>query len=156
MHNQGGFSLLEVLVAGLVSALGLAGTAAMLAFSLAQTSAARDRTTAGMLAGEMAEIIRLAPSGRQAFVADQPQVTCQPGDNCAAGDFAATEALNWRRQVAAQLSGGRGIVCLDTTPHDGDAARPGCEGVGPMVIKVFWIDAGRNQTGRRLVRVAPP
>lgn len=55
---------------------------------------------------------------------------------------ALTLAINWRAQVAATLPGGTGVICLDSTPDDGDSqATPGCDGVGVLyVVKVWWVD----------------
>jgi hypothetical protein len=118
------------MIAGLVSALGLAGTAALLLISMAQTSAARDRTIAEGLATNLSESIQLSP-----------------------GDWD-TEYDGWRDQVAQSLPGGAGLACRDATPGDGTPGNPACDKTGPLVIKLFWDDLA-NQSDMRHVLVVP-
>ena len=143
-HRQQGFSLLEVMIAGLVSALGLAGTAALLLFSLAQTSAARDRTVAARMTADLAEIMLIAPAAWQD--ASHPS-------ELGAG-FASHELAAWQLRINATLPGGQGLVCRDGTPFDGSPALPACDDAGAWVVKVFWKRSD-NGLWRRSVLAVP-
>jgi len=144
MWANRGFSLLEVMVAGVVTALGLSGVAALLLAGTAGTSAAHLDTRAAMLARHLSATIALSPAAATAFLADPPPVTtdCAQDNPCTAEQFAAYNLRQWRLAVAEQLPDGRGLVCRDATPDDGSWAEPACDGVGPLAVKVFWREPG--------------
>lgn len=157
MRRQAGFSLLEVMIAGVVTALGLAGTAALLTFSLAQTSAARDVTIAGQLARQLSETIRLTPAAEDSYfgppAASPP--ACEGAANCTPAEFAAASLARWAARVTRTLPGGSGLACRDATPEDGTAAAPACDGAGPLVVKLFWTDPGADSLPRRFALQVP-
>ena len=65
----------------------------------------------------------------------------------------------WQQDVAAMLPEGKGFLCLDATPNDGDATETGCDGAGERVVKVFWTEpatGGRaGEEARSIVAVLP-
>lgn len=152
--HQLGFSLLEVMIAGVVTVLGLGGTAALLVISLAQTSSARDRAIAGSLAGEAGALVRLVESA-DSFLAPPPASypSCTNGAACTPAQFAAAAHGRWHERVRARLPGGAGVVCRDSTPADGQAGEPACDGAPPLVAKLFWRDL--HDGPQRLHRVIP-
>ena len=156
MHRQAGFSLLEVMIAGVVTALGLAGTAALLLTSLAQTSAAQDRTMAGMLARHGADLLRLSatPAAVTAPTGPAPESCVSPGA-CSPAGFAAHNRRHWDRLVALHLPEGHGLICNDASPRDGSLDAPACDGSGPLVIKLFWTDTGATPPAQRLTLAVP-
>lgn len=145
MHRQGGFSLLEVMVAGVVASLGLSGLAALLIASVSGTAQAEHRTVAQLLAGQLAEFILLSETADEVWLNGPPvsAPACGPGSNCTALQFAARNYLDWQLRAGLDLPGGSGLTCRDGSPQDGSAALPACDGAGPWVVKVFWqaVDA---------------
>lgn len=143
MRNQSGFSLLETMVAGLVTASGLSGIAALLVFSLAETSQARDRANARLLASNLYESLR--PSNIANVSAAQSL------------DLPAFEARiveEWKTRVSDRLPGGAGVLCRDSTPEDGEPGAPACDGAGASCIKVFWLDQRYQRPSLRHVLAA--
>ena len=73
--------------------------------------------------------------------------------SCRAGrlhapQLAADDLFDWQAQLTAALPQGTAAVCIDSTPDDGTAGAPACDGVGgAYAVKEFW-------TGNRLA--APP
>ena len=55
--------------------------------------------------------------------------------------MAQADFAEWRTQVAAALPAGSGVVCLDSTPDDGDSADAQCDNLGTtLVVKIFWTE----------------
>lgn len=87
-----GFTLIEVLVAVLVLAIGLLGLASLQLQGLRETHAALLQTQAGVLATDMAERLQ-------------------------AGPLDATDLQDWKTQLARRLPAGDGGVTSDTTAN---------------------------------------
>jgi type IV pilus assembly protein PilV len=140
MHQHKGFSLIEVMAAGVVASLGLSGVAALLITSVSSTSEAEHRTVAQLLASQLAELVLLNPQADTVWLAPAPGSApgCGAGSNCSAEQFAARNYLDWQLQLALVLPQGTGLVCRDSQPQDGDAGSAACDGVGTRVIKLFW------------------
>jgi type IV pilus assembly protein PilV len=160
MRTQSGFSLLEVLVAGAILAVGLAGIAALLLRSIAATQWAESRTTASFLADSLAAWMRVSPDQEATFAGTPPAPEgprCMAPGSCPPGQFARDALAWWQADVAASLPGGSGLVCRDGTPRDGTAGSPQCDGAGMLVIKIFWQERlrGPDTAGRHAVLVAP-
>ena len=52
--------------------------------------------------------------------------------------MATADFARWRTALANALPGGSGVICLDSSPGDGTAAAPACDGPGgQLAIKVF-------------------
>ena len=64
MAVPAGFSLLEVMIAAAIVAVGLAGVSALSLRSVIDTTGARDQTIAALAAAELDALIRMAPAGR--------------------------------------------------------------------------------------------
>lgn len=145
LNVERGFSLIEVMVAGAVTATGLAGVTALLMSSVINTSVAEQRTIAALQARQLADMMALTPQAMLTYLADPPAITADcAAATCDVVQFAEYNQRIWRIAVATYLPGGRGLVCRDATPDDGTLAEPGCDGTGPMVIKLFWND-GRDE-----------
>ena len=100
MRYQGGFSLLEVMIAATVLSIGFSGLSLLSLQGIAATMAARQQSEAVLLASELDTLMRLAPGGFEQWQGE------------------------WRQRVAAALPQGTAVVCRDITPDDGDAAAP--------------------------------
>jgi len=73
---------------------------------------------------------------------------------CTAEELARFEVRRWRDALAGSLPQGQGIVCIDSTPDDGDPSNWLCDGTGEVVaIKIGWLEqaaAGAEQGGTLL------
>ncbi|MBT8061975.1 MAG: prepilin-type N-terminal cleavage/methylation domain-containing protein [Gammaproteobacteria bacterium] len=156
IRQQQGFSLLEVLLAAAVMGSGLAGLAALLLAAVGGTLETSQRGQALLLAGSMAAVMQVTPAGVASFISPAAGAECAVGERCEPGRFASAAVRDWRSQVANRLPGGRGLVCLDSTPWDGSASEPSCDGAEPVVVKVFWSGPPASQAAdQRVVQVLP-
>ena len=152
--RRGGFSLIEVLVSILVLSFGMLGVASLLATSLSGSHTSSLRTQAIVLADDLADRMR---ANRTTAIAAAPNTYegIAPAENrcravhyahrhaapvaCTPQELAADDLFDWLAQVAALLPAGTAVVCIDSTPDDGTAGAPACDGVGgAYAIKEFW------------------
>lgn len=151
----GGYILIEALITILIFAIGLLGVVGLQAVALSSSSLSTMRSEATVLATDMADRMRAnraaadgtvgagydeaAPadnSCRSIYAAD---VEGTPGA-CTPEELAADDMFDWLDQVEQSLPAGEGVVCIDSTPDDGDdAATPECDGTGnAYAIKIWW------------------
>jgi type IV pilus assembly protein PilV len=152
--RRGGFSLVEVLVSILVLSFGMLGVASLLATSLSGSHTSSMRTQAIVLADDLADRMR---ANRTTAVSPGPNnyEGIAPAENrcravhyghrhaapvaCTPQELAADDLFDWLAQVAAVLPAGSAAVCIDSTPDDGTAGAPACDGIGgAYAIKEFW------------------
>lgn len=112
-----GFSLVEVLVALILLAIGLLGTATLLLESLSSNRVALERSRAVTLASDMLERIRANREAAGAYDTrnrdDVPTLdpTCEQADaGCRAEVMASHDLRDWLDAVEAQLPGAVGTV----------------------------------------------
>ena len=139
MSRQRGFSMIEVLVAIVISAVALLALAGVNAASLRYTKMSQYRATATQLANDMGERLRankgspavgaLAATGffagdydyttdfaGQGTRADLPAELCDTAaSNCTAADIAALDLAQWRRLVRDQLPQGSVFLLRQAT-----------------------------------------
>lgn len=128
--RQNGFSLIELLIAILILAVGLLGVAAMQTYSVKATSNSNLRGIALYLANNMADRIR---ANRQGFedgdydsMAGAAQVAaCLTAAGCSPQEMANNDKWEWQQTVQTTLPGGG--VALGTA-------------AGVHSITVTWID----------------
>jgi type IV pilus assembly protein PilV len=161
-HNQG-FALIEILVALVIFAIGLLGTASLQLASLRSSQSTTQAVTATQLARDYAEIVQMLPSasisaseGSSAFSAVDTSTSgtstvtdCKgSGASCTNSQLAAYMLNEWKARVMTELPGGRAKVCRDSAPKDASGAGEGlyhwtCDNQGDMLmIKLGW--AARN------------
>lgn len=152
-----GFTLIEVLIAVLVLAIGLLALAGVQTISLRSNHVADLRSQATQLAYDLIDRIRANRAGFQAGYYDNPTAT----DNncvwngttpsfCTTQQMAQHDLWEWNATVARELPQGVGVVCQDSTPDDGgDADGNGsvatgemaCDGTGGRnVVKLWWAE----------------
>jgi type IV pilus assembly protein PilV len=147
--KQTGMSLVEVMVATLVLALGMAGVAALMVANVTSTNSAQLYSQANIRADQMADIMRANLIAYEAavFTADPgaSTVDCVTGTTCTMTEQAQYDYAQWRALVAQELPAGQGFICTDSTPDDGQPGTPACDGTGHNVIKVFWRDTKHTE-----------
>ena len=140
---QGGYVLLEALIAVVVAAVGFVGAARMQTFGLAMNNSTQVRQKATLLGYQMADRIRANQSGVTPHAYDNAAAAdagCL-ATSCSPAQLAGADMTQWQADIAAQLPGGSGVVCLDSTPDDGSAAAPQCDGLGNVIaVKLWWVD----------------
>ena len=129
-----GATLIEALVALAILSFGLAGIAATQFRSLAYLRETSHESRALFHAADMAE--RLQGRG---------------------GGPDAAELARWQAEFADALPAGKAEVCIDSTPGDGAASAPACDGAGDfLAIKLWWDEDQDGEPERRQVTVLRP
>lgn len=121
-RRESGFSIIEVLVALIVLAIGLLGLAALQAQGLRFNHDAFVRTQATHLAYDVVDRMRVNRTNLAAYTAVDTGGACDP--------LIATPAMDlncWYRGLAASLPGGSGLITTNATANFFD-------------ITVRWID----------------
>ena len=145
-QQQGGFTLVEVLVSSLVLGIGLVGVAGLQALSLKNNQSAFMRSQATAMAYDLADRMRSnVPGANGGFYrpADAARnAACVTTTGCTPAQIAQHDLAEWNEAVADYLPLGEGFVCVDSTPDDGtSAANPECDGAGTEYsIKIWWDD----------------
>ncbi|BCX81035.1 type IV pilus assembly protein PilV [Methylomarinovum caldicuralii] len=171
-----GFTLIEILVAVLVLAIGLLGLAKLQTFGLHSSHGANLRTQATLLAYDMTDRMRANRAGFQGGFYNNPT----PADHncvwdghapsvCTPQQMAEHDVWEWNTAVGQGLPQGVGVVCLDATPDDGDDTNGdgtvdtreyACDNNGSLyVVKLWWVDefdSAGNPVIKRFVTVFQP
>lgn len=153
-----GFTLIEVLVAAVVLAIGLLGLAGLQPAISRNNHTAYLRSQATHLASAMADRMRANMQGvlgesyhnksQTTDDCDDESDDDSAGKICGAAEMAGYDLADWNTALASQLPDGKGIVCRDGTPDDGTAASPACDGAGAVyVIKVWWNEKVPGYSG---------
>ena len=134
MKTNTGFTLIEVLIAMLVLAVGLLGLAGLQATSLRNNQSAYNRSQATQLAYDIADRMRANVAGIATYTAIKPisaagaQAHClavSTPPTCTTADMAENDLFEWNRAVRTTLPLGKGAI--------GEAA-------GVFTITVSWDD----------------
>lgn len=112
--KQSGFTLLEVLVAVLVLAIGLLGLAGLMASSVRNNHSAYQRTQATWLAYDIVDRMRV---NRDLALANGYDTTIGSPATCTAnptlsGSMAAQDLAGWKNLLACALPAGDGSVAI--------------------------------------------
>jgi type IV pilus assembly protein PilV len=154
--SQSGFSLIEVLVAMLVMAIGAGGLAILLLSSVQGTVQAQDRSHATIQAANLAQLIYANPSSLGHFLyAESGSRTCDEEIPCS-GDWAGEQLQSWQLALEQQVAHSRGVLCRDSSPMDGSLLDPACDGSGDAVIKIVWQAPSHPGSGVENQRIILP
>lgn len=159
-----GFTLLEVLLAAVLLALGILGGVALQMAALRTRHQSALLSQATQLAAGLAEQMRANPAQIPTYLTLNYDALAEPvpsppaslchGPPCAAEGWALAEMYDAKLQVLRQLPAGRVLVCRDAGLWSGGKLRWACSGgVGaPLVVKVGW--RGKNPDGTPQLDVA--
>ncbi len=174
LNSQKGFTLIEVLVAALVLALGLLGLAGLQSNGLQHNHSAYLRTVATQMAYDLSDRMRANLAGFQNGDYNDPTAadhSCSwdgsSVSGCTAKQKAEHDVWEWRQLLSKNLPAGAGVVCLDSTPPDGgdnnangqvESTEYGCDNLpGSLyVIKVWWQDERDNNDFKQFILTFNP
>lgn len=161
IHLNGGFTMIEVLVAMVVLSVGLLSLAGLQVISLRTSHSSYLRTQATIQSYDIMDRMRVNTVGvnkgneeggydkpTQAESAGTENTACETTAGCEITAVAPHDLFRWNKAIADVLPDGVGIVCIDSTPEDGDdPADPACDGEGSAnpataiyAVKIWWVD----------------
>ena len=163
--REAGFSLIELTVATAIYSMGLGSLSLMMMLAVQGTTDAGYEAVATGQAASLAELILMNPAAVGHYIDDVGGAArnCEGGIVCTPEEMAAWHLQAWRDDLASLLPGGSGLVCLDSSPEDGEPDDAACDNAGGPVIKVLWdipdsdSDAGPEPgRGRQVARLPVP
>jgi type IV pilus assembly protein PilV len=146
---QQGVTLLEVLIAIVVLSFGLLGMLGMLINGLKMTSSSHYRTIAAQQLTAMADMINANPYLIATYANTTPMTpnvsTACFTASCSTAQLPPTDYGLWRANLAALLPNGTGILCLDSTPGDGNSGTltTSCTNTDRPTVKICWNENAR-------------
>lgn len=163
-HGAGntGFTLIEVLIAVVIVAIGLLSLPALQLVTLKSADGSRHRAAAIALTQDMSDRLRANTAGSVLGVtvgkgynrprtgrADEAYSTPKDGcrtTGCPPQDMALDDLASWQTRISRVLPGGIGVVCIDSGTlglpiFNGTTLTPRCDGLGgTYAIKILWLD----------------
>lgn len=110
LQSQRGGGLIEVMVAALVTAVGILGYAGMQIQTLGEAGNAQHRMQAVALAGDLISRMRVNPAARTAYLEADYAVAAEAdclASTCSVEQLAAADIYAVQQQMAGRLPGGR-------------------------------------------------
>ncbi|XSG85096.1 MAG: type IV pilus modification protein PilV [Methylohalobius sp. ZOD2] len=176
MRREAGFTLIEILIAVLVLAIGLLGLAGLQTTGLHSNHSANLRTQATLLAYDMIDRIRANHDGYEGTFYNNPTPTDRScvwdgstPSACTPQQMAEHDIWEWQAAMAQALPQATGVVCLDSSPDDGgdansngtvEASEYACDNSGNRyAVKLWWVDEyddSGNPVIKRFVTVFQP
>lgn len=141
-----GFTLVEVLVAIVILAVGVLGVVNLQLLGIFANRAGDQRAQATFIANGILDRVRVNRAAALAGEYDLTEVAATPTDpgclgaaaSCTPAETAASDLAWWRGAIDAQLSAGRGAIQVD------DPAGP----APTVTIVVSWVHAGAADAAR--------
>jgi len=139
MRHQLGFTLIEVMVAFMVMAIGLLGVMGLQNTAIRNNANSATQMQAVILAKEMADLVRANPAAIAAGraynnVAGANITDCATSTTCTTAQMAQYDKWLWDARVEESIgAGAKGVVCVDASPD--------CSNTGDRwVVKLWWTD----------------
>ncbi|WP_394752089.1 type IV pilus modification protein PilV [Crenothrix sp.] len=132
MNNNTGFTLIEVLIAMMILAVGLLGLAALQASSLRNNQSAYYRSQATQLAYDIADRMRVNVASAATYtVADSANVhdSCLAIEGCTPAEMAEHDLYEWNTAIQSILPSGTGTITGATVA-----------GVSTYKVDINWDD----------------
>jgi len=163
--KERGMTLIEVLLAIVIFAIGLLGVAALQVAGLRYTKGSQNRSLAIIQAENITERMRANP----AAVADGKYVTPDVSETlpdcltteCTPAQMAEYDLATWLSDTRQALGAKRydgalntdsnvnATVCIDSTPEDGTNGTWACDGNGNIyAIKIEWLERTTSREGK--------
>jgi len=116
MNKNTGFTLIEVLIAMLVLAVGLLGLAGLQATSLKNNQSAYNRSQATQLAYDLADRMRANVAGKTTYTTGTATATaaCLTTAGCTKEAMAENDLKEWNDAISATLPSGAGTITVTT------------------------------------------
>ncbi len=132
-----GFTLVEVLVALVVMAVGLLGIAGLYVEGLRAGRTSIYRSAAVSLASDMADRIRANPAGNYAGAGPGADNACVNGGACNPNQLAQDDWFHWTRDLGRRLPSGASatVVVQNLAPAP----------LTQFVIRVSWPEIGQEE-----------
>ncbi len=147
---QAGTTLIEILAAVVIFAVCLVGMAALSLTALRSTADGHYVSQATLLADELADAMRSNLAGYEggnfATTPGASGANCAPGSTCTALEQVQFDASRWMARVGNVLPAGTALICMDSTPDDGQPGEPACDGNGLNTLKIFWLDNSAEES----------
>lgn len=164
-RRECGFTLLEILIAIVIFSIGLLGIAGLQVKGMRFTQGSQLRAIATAQAENMADRMRANGAGMDTGLynirgampvtstADCSNATCTPAQlatyDLVTWNVATTDATKPKASNADTLPGGAGMVCIDSTPDDGNPAAWACDYLGSVyAIKIAWTERAVDRRDR--------
>jgi type IV pilus assembly protein PilV len=137
--TESGFTMVEVLVALVVLAIGLLGIAALYLNSLQSGRTAIYRTEAINLAADLADRIRMNRTAQANYAVvyagtKAPVAACATTGGCTDAELATTDLADWKRDIANRLPEGEGQVAY--------TAPTGVDEPATYTVSIRWSEVG--------------
>ena len=169
---QHGVTMIEVLIAIVVLSFGMLGLLGLLTNGLKMTSSSQYRTIAAQQLTSIADMINANPEIVAKYAPPSGTVNSNHCFNAACTTTVSTNTVTtgsppvtttstsitsalpatdydlWQSELRTKLppfpaTANLGIVCLDSTPADGDSSNFACDGSGRLTVKICWNEQGR-------------
>jgi type IV pilus assembly protein PilV len=156
--SQRGYGLFESMVSILVVSIGFLGLANVQVNGLASSNSSLLRSQAVYLTYQMADRLRANLPGVQAGAYNGLSgAGSDPGcvtSGCTSAQMAQNDYREWSEEISRLLPGGSAVVCVDSTPDDGEPGDPQCDGTGNVFsIKIWWTE--KNEESRFITTFRP-
>ncbi|MGR8920020.1 MAG: type IV pilus modification protein PilV [Gammaproteobacteria bacterium] len=153
-----GMTLIEVLIAIVIFAIGLLGIAALQVAGLRYTAGSQSRSVAALQAESMIDRMR----GNAIAVADgnyTSPIAAQTVDcganECTPAELAAYDFNQWLIETRQALGANgvdntvNAVICIDSTPEDGQNGAWACDNTGNIfAIKLEWLERQVERAGK--------
>jgi type IV pilus assembly protein PilV len=150
----GGFTMVEMLVALVVLAVGMLGVASLFAVTLQSSGSAISRMQAVNLASDIADRIRANRKAGAAYEGMGANNNCAGKAlgtvKCTADQMAANDIFVWQQQIAAAFPGGSATGTIDV-----DVAVPAAL-PSTYTITLTWSEAGTTDKSAYTMIVQAP